>query len=306
MITHVTEKSTAYCQRLIFQQTRNIAKISPCIARATAFFASIADITFETGKYSVIALENLFVGIINTSGSPFFDGCSSQDAQENLLEIKANMVQSIAMGILAPLNLLGRLYINLPAPQNAHSYNKQIEEQINLPTIAYDLQERKFLYESINAHAPSDVTNALSSSVLTSFSLNEALLKAIDNKSNNSIMKMLLHDERTTKSGIDKALIHEINGTSKILLSNFPKIYQPILNIETCIKKIEDKTLKPINQLPDISELSCETTEDINTTTSQKIYENLEQAVNEANTQGFSNFAKYVEQKFKRELNNRS
>lgn len=72
-------------------------------------------------------------------------------------------------------------------------------------------------------------------------------------------MKALLSDERTTNLDIDKALIYERNGVSKILLSNFPEIYKPMLNIETLIKKIAGKTQESIVQLPDISEIPFQT-----------------------------------------------
>lgn len=103
--------------------------------------------------------------------------CNTQDAQENLLEIKANTLQSIAMGALAPVNFLGLLCVNLPAPKNAYSCNRQVEKHANLPMVTYDSQERRALHKAINTGNLSRVKEALASSALTSFSVNGALLR---------------------------------------------------------------------------------------------------------------------------------
>ena len=130
------------------KEFKHLLKKHPYAATLVTAPVSAVDVAIETGKYPMAAIESVAFSAINAVGSPYFKECSLSDAYRNIKVAAVESVGTVVMVALSPLNLLGRLLVNLPDPRNAHSCNKEADEQANFPAIAFDSIERRALLRS--------------------------------------------------------------------------------------------------------------------------------------------------------------
>lgn len=206
MLSNITYKSAACAQLYAYDQLQEFAQTHPCTAVPLAALVSAADVYIETTKHSIAAIENVAFSVINAGGSPCFKVCNLSDAYQNI-KISGIMLGATAiMSIVSPLNLLGRFLVNLPDPENAHSCDKDIDEQANLPVIAYDSKERRDLLAAIKRKEGSAVIEKLlTNNILTHQSIGRALENAVEMGSTDAAAT-LLTDPRLTKQSIGRAL----------------------------------------------------------------------------------------------------
>ena len=134
------------------------------------------------------------------------------------------------MSIVSPFNLLGRLLVNLPDPENAYSCNKEADEQANLPAIAYDSNERKSLLAAIsNGRGSVVIEELLANKIFTHQSIGRALEDAAENGHIDIVLTLLI-DPRLTKQSIGRALEKATrNNHSKIMPLLIGALISPVL-----------------------------------------------------------------------------
>ncbi|PWU13513.1 MAG: hypothetical protein C5B45_05900 [Chlamydiae bacterium] len=248
MLSNITYKNAACAQLYIHEQLQRFAQTHPRTAVPIAAFVSVADVATETVKHPMAAIENVAFSIINAGGSPCFKECNLSDAYQNIKITGIILGATMIMSIVSPLNLLGRLLVNLPDPENAHSCNKEIDEQANLPVIAYDSNERRDLLAAIKRKEGSVVIEKLlANNTLTHQSIGRALEDATENNSIDAV-SILLTDPRLTKQSIGRALEKAAkNNHSEImplLIGSLIKLILAKYNQEEELSPLERKELQ--------------------------------------------------------------
>lgn len=218
MLSNITYKNAACAQLYMYEQLRGFAQIHPRAAVPIAAFVSVVDVATETVKHPIAAIENVAFSAINAGGFSCFKECSLSDACRSIKTTGIASVATVVMLAVSPLNLLGRLLVNLPDPENARSCDKEADEQANLPTIAYDSNERKSLLAAVsNAEGSVVIEKLLANKILTHQSIGRALEDAAE-KGHIDIVLTLLADSRLTKQSIGGALQKAAkNNHSKIM-----------------------------------------------------------------------------------------
>ena len=242
MLSNITYKSAAYAQLYMYEQLQEFAQIYPRTAVPIAAFVSVADVTTETVKHPIAAIENVAFSVINVGGSPYFKECNLSDAYQNIKIAGIMLGATVIMSIISPLNLLGRLLINLPDPENAHSCDQAIDEQANLPAIAYDSNERRDLLTAVsNREGSIFIEKLLANNILTHQSIGKALEDAAENGHIDAVFT-LLADSRLSKESIGRALEKAVeNNRSEII----PLLIAG-LNSTVLAKYNQDKKLSPL------------------------------------------------------------
>ncbi|MEK7339526.1 MAG: hypothetical protein WBD50_06530 [Candidatus Rhabdochlamydia sp.] len=206
MLSNITYKIAACAQLYVYEQLQGFTETHPRIAVPIAALVSVADVSIETVKHSIAAIENVAFSVINAGGSPYFKECSLSDAYQNIKISGIMLGATSIMSIVSPLNLLGCLLVNISDPENAHSCDKDIDEQANLPVIAYDSNERRDLLAAIRKKEGSVVIEKLlTNNILTHQSIGRAIENAVENGSIDAV-STLLTDPRLTKQSIGRAL----------------------------------------------------------------------------------------------------
>lgn len=251
MLSNITYKSAACAQLYIHEQLQEFAQTHPRIAVPIAAFVSIADVTTETVKHPIAAIENVAFSVINAGGSPYFKECSLSDAYQNIKIAGIMLGATAIMSIVSPLNLLGRLLVNLPDPENAHSCDKAVNEQANLPVIAYDSNERRDLLTAVRKKEGSAVIEKLlTNNILTHQSIGRALEDAAENGSIDAV-STLLTDPRLTKQSIGRALEKAAKNNRfeiiPLLIAGFNSIVLAKYNQREKLSPLEKKELQKDN-----------------------------------------------------------
>ncbi len=206
MISNIACKYTAYMQLSMHEQLQAFSQTYPRAAVPVAAFVSVADVAVETAKYPVSAIESVALAVINAVGLPCFKECNLSDTYQNIKIAGIMSGATAIMSIASPFNLLGRLLVNLPDPKNAHSCNKEADEQANFPAIAYDSNERRDLLTAIREKEEAAVIgNLLTNDKLTNQSIGRAIENAAENGHDRAV-STLLADSRLTKHSIGRAI----------------------------------------------------------------------------------------------------
>lgn len=98
------------------------------------------------------------------------------------------------MTILLPWNLLGNLRVNLPDPKHAHSCNRQAEEQVKKPMIAYNLRNVRPLQEVTSTGIVSVIENIPIRPILINSGVDETVLEATNSSARTNIIASLSID----------------------------------------------------------------------------------------------------------------
>jgi len=218
MLSNITYKSAACAQLYIHERLQEFAQTHPRTSVAIAAIVSIADVATETVKHPIAAIENVTFSAINVGGSSCFKECRLSDAYQNIKITGIILGVTTIMSIVSPFNLLGRLLVNLPDPENVHSCNQTADKEANWPMIAYDSNERRDLLAAISKGKGSVVIEKLlANKILTHQSIDRALEDAAE-KGHIDIVLTLLADSRLTKQSIGGALQKAAkNNHSKIM-----------------------------------------------------------------------------------------
>lgn len=230
MLSNITYKSAACAQLYIHERLQEFAQTHPCAAVLATFPVCILDVAAETVKHPIAAIENVTFSAINVGGSSCFKECSLSDASRSIKTTGIILGVTTIMLIVSPFNLLGRLLVNLPDPENAHSCNQTADEQANWPIIAYDSNERRDLLAAISKGKGSVVIEKLlANKILTHQSIGRALEDAAE-KGHIDIVLTLLTDPRLTKQSIGGALQKAAkNNHSEIMPLLVDELISPVL-----------------------------------------------------------------------------
>ncbi len=225
MISNITYKATAYMQLSLHKQLQVLAQTHPYAAVPATFAVCMLDVAAETVKRPVAAVENVASSIINTLGSSCFKGCSLPDACQGIKTAGTMLSTTVNISIASPLNLFERLLVNLSDPKNAHSCNKEADEQANFPAIAYDSNERRALQRAVENTNLAIIEEILASDVLTNQSLGRVLEDAVENGHIDAVSMLLAEPKRLTEQSVERALQRAIENTNlaiteKILASD--------------------------------------------------------------------------------------
>jgi len=241
MLSNITY-NTAACMQLSMQESLpKLAQKHPYIRLPVTVFACVADVSIETIKCPIVAIENVAFFAINLLGALFHKNCSSLDACESLIRSGIMRLATPTMLVLSPGILFGNLFLNLPNPKEASSFNDRAAEDVNSPFIAYDSKELRALQKAIRTDDLATIKLLLTNDTLTNQSLAAALEKAVGaNKL--PIVELLLTDSRLTKQSIGRTL-------ETAAKKNYSELIRPL--IEKLIQLNLNKTYSTIKEWQD-------------------------------------------------------
>ncbi|MGL4540857.1 MAG: hypothetical protein ACRCU0_07815 [Candidatus Rhabdochlamydia sp.] len=238
MLSNISFKATACIQISMHENLQKLAKKHTYIAVPVTAFVCIADVSLETIKYPIATIENVAFFAINLLGALFHKNCSSLDAYESLIRSGIMRLATPIMLVLSPSILFGNLFLNLPNPKEASSFNDRAAADVNSPFIAYDSKECRALQKAIRTDDLAAIKFLLTNDTLTNQSLAVALEKAAETGKLNAV-ELLLTDSRLTKQSIGR----ELETAAK---KNHSKLIKPL--IERLIQLNLNKTHSTIKK----------------------------------------------------------
>ncbi len=184
-----------------------LAQKHPYIRLPVTVFACVADVSIETIKCPIVAIENVAFFAINLLGALFHKDCLLLDAYKSLkISGRVGLVATPIVLVLSPAFLFLSLLINLPNSKEVWSFNLRAEEEANSPIITYDSKEFRALQKAIKAGNLDAIKRSLTNDILTNQSLAVALGNAAETGNLNAV-ELLLADSRLAKQRIGREVV---------------------------------------------------------------------------------------------------